>query len=279
MNRLVRKKILAFVIAAWMTLCVPASSNAFLTELVVGGAILAEIGGTVVATLPQLTIFVSSIVTLAKTSEAIADSAISILKFIFPRNKIKGKGNKVTESVQSSNDVKTGLTSGSTDSSDDLTGSTDKVAVGSGEISVSEPSGEVELAPDSQKMKEINKLVKFLIDKFPEQMAFLVQLTGTELNEGERKILSEGYSELVSSVSDTKESLVTIILDAVESGDSVTVDFFVAVLDKLKGSERVALVPVLSKIIEQGAAFNKLYSLPDEGLLASLTDIYIEYQG
>jgi hypothetical protein len=108
-------------------------------------------------------------------------------------------------------------------------------------------------------------------------MALITQITSLEEGDSERTILGDGYSVLVSEVSEIRQELITIILDGIRSGDSKLVNSFALRLDNLDGQERVALVPVLSKIIEQGAAFDKLHSLPDVGLLASLTDIYAGY--
>jgi hypothetical protein len=261
------KKLLCLVIAAWMTLCAPASSEAFLTELIVGGSILAEVGGTVVSALPQISLFVSSVITLAKTSEEIADTVMSIVKFFVPSKK-GDDSNTTNNSVSSQSTVQqtASIDTGSSDSS----GNSSDISSGSSHGSTSSVS-------KTSKQLEVAALIDLLIEKFPYEMALLTQITSLEEGDSERTILGDGYSVLVSEVSEIRQELITIILDGIRSGDSKLVNSFALRLDNLDGQERVALVPVLSKIIEQGAAFDKLHSLPDVGLLASLTDIYAGY--
>lgn len=268
------RKLLCLFIAAWMTLCAPASSEAFLTELIVGGSILAEVGGTVVAALPQITLFVSSVITLAKTSEEIADTVMSIVKFFVPSKKPDD-----TKPTNTASSAQAGTSGAAVSSSGISTQSVNSqpVVLESAPSDSGSSNSSASSSNKTAKQLKVASLVDSLIEKFPHEMALLKQIIELEEGDVQRTILGDGYGALVSEVAEIREELITIILDGMRSGDSKLVNSFAKRLENLEGEERVALVPVLSKIIEQGAAFQKLYSLPDEGLLASLTDIYAGY--
>ena len=267
MRRKTTEKLISVLVAVILFLSCPISGDAFLTELIVGGGIIAEVGGTIISALPQLTLFVSSVITLAKTSNEIADTVMGIIKFFMPSS----------SSHSSSGSTGSGST-GSTGSATD--GSVQQAPGDSSDTVSSQSTGESDTSDSSESDEandEILAMVTVLVEKFPLEMELVKQISALPEDSPQREALGEAYGEIISLTVEIRETLTTRILDAVKNGDSKTVDHFAEIAQGLEGQGRVAVAPVLSRIIEQGAAFNKLYSLPDEGLLATLTDIYGSY--
>ena len=198
------RKLLCLCLAMWMTLCAPASSNAFLTEIIVGGTILAEVGGTVIAALPQLTFFASSVFALAKTSEEIADTLMSIIKFFVPGK--KSDDSKPAPAAQSFG----GSSSQPGNNSQVVSTQSAEQNTSSSEVSSDDAADSTSFSP---KAKKVNSLMDSLIEKFPFEMALLKQIMALEEGDSERTILGDGYGELVSEVSEIRQELITIILD------------------------------------------------------------------
>lgn len=253
MNAYRRRHILCGILAAWLALVTPTSGQAFLTELVVGGSLLVEVGSTVVAALPQVALFATSLLTLAQSSEEIADTVKNIIGMFFPGSSKKKKAAPAATPAPAPSPAPVVATP------------------------ADEPAAE---APtDEAVASRVGDLVDAIVLGFTRQMALLAQLK--ELPEGspERDALGAGYSDLVSEQAGLVDGCVTMVLDAVEAGNESLVTAFDAAVRGLDPQQRIALAPVLAKVVSQGSRFAKLHGGTGADLFARLTELQAQIGG
>ena len=219
--------------ALWLAMCSPTSSQAFLTELVVGGSLLVEIGGTVLAALPQVAVFASSVLTLAKTSEDIAKTIGNIFK-ITSGGKDKEKSEKKPQPAQQAPAQP-----------------------------APKPQPQTKPAPKKPSKKtvdgEMDKLIDDLVLTFTRQISLLRQIQELPKKDPAREALGAGYAELVSESSQKIETIVTKVLDGIQNCDEKFIEAFVEKVESLEGQSQVAMVPVLTQVEDRGKSFSTLH--------------------
>ena len=233
-----QRQIICLFLATWLAMCSPASSQAFLTELVVGGSLLVEIGGTLLASLPQVAVFASSVLTLAKTSEEIANTVTNIFKIGSGNKKEKKKEKPATAQPQPQ-----------------------------------QPKPQPQSKPEPAKAEKIvvdaglAKLIDELALTFTRQIGLLRQIQELPQKDPAREALGAGYAELVSESSQKIETIVTKVLDSIENCDEKYVKGFIGKIQSLEGQSQVAMVPVLTQIVDRGKSFSALHGKADNQYL------------
>jgi len=228
------RKTLCFLLALWFVLCSPTSSRAFLTELVVGGHLLLEVGSTIVAAAPQLALLGGSLLTLAKTSDEIASTLSRIISFFLPKKKdatatTAPSGSQPTESVS--------------------------VAGGS--------SGDEDLASNAVSPSNDGAIIVQLLQRFllshAQQRSLYEQLSAMAPDDPMRAAVGAGYGELVSQHASLEEKLVTGVIDAVVGSQERAVSAFEAKILSLGSSDRKAMQGVFEQVLRKGRAFSSLH--------------------
>ena len=233
-----QRQTICLVFALWLAMCSPASSQAFLTELVVGGSLAVELGGTLLAALPQIAVFTSSVLTLAQTSESIANTVGGILDVFTGSDGEEPPPEPSNGSNQAANPKP-------------------ELAPEPKPEPKSEPSSGDEKAQDGQ---GLDSLIDSLVISFTRQISLLRQIQ--ELPEGDpaREALGVGYGDLVSDSSEKIETIVTRILDGLKDHDEELVNGFIEKVEGMKENSRVALVPVLAQLVDRGKNFDALHA-------------------
>ena len=245
MKSLRQRQIICLFLALWLAMCTPASSQAFLTELVVGGSLLVEIGGTLIAALPQIAVFASSVLTLARTSEDIAKTVTNIFGIGSGKKKEKKEKPAPAQPAQKPKPKPQ-------PQSKPAPAKTEKIVVDA----------------------ELAKLIDDLAVTFTRQISLLRQIQELPKKDPAREALGAGYAELVSESSQKIETIVTKVLDGIENCDEKYVKGFIGKIQSLEAQSQVAMVPVLTQIVDRGKSFSALHGKANNQYLFDMVAAY-----